>query len=86
MKKRLYRSTTDKKLFGVCGGLADYFGIDPVIIRVIWAAFVLFWGTGLLLYLIFAFVLPKDTDKPRVIDVDSDVREPKEKYKGPEID
>lgn len=86
MKKRLYRSTTDKKLFGVCGGLAEYFGIDPVIIRVIWAALVLFWGTGLLLYLIFAFVLPKDTDAPRVIDVDSDVREPKEKYKGPEID
>lgn len=86
MKKRLYRSTTDKKLFGVCGGLADYFGIDPVIIRVIWAVLVLFWGTGLLLYLIFAFVLPKDTDAPRVIDVDSDVREPKEKYKGPEID
>lgn len=86
MKKRLYRSTTDKKIFGVCGGLAEYFGIDPVIIRVIWAALVLFWGTGLLLYLIFAFVLPKDTDAPHVIDVDSDVREPKEKYKGPEID
>lgn len=86
MKKRLYRSTTDKKIFGVCGGLAEYFGIDPVIIRVIWAVLVLFWGTGLLLYLIFAFVLPKDTDAPRVIDVDSDVREPKEKYKGPEID
>lgn len=87
MKKRLYKSTTDKKIFGVCGGLAEYFNIDPVIIRVIWAVLVLFWGTGLLLYLIFAFVLPKDTDAPRVIDVDSDVREPKkDKYKGPEID
>lgn len=87
MKKRLYKSTTDKKIFGVCGGLAEYFDIDPVIIRVIWAVLVLFWGTGLLLYLIFAFVLPKDTDAPRVIDVDSDVREPKkDKYKGPEID
>ncbi len=87
MKKRLYRSTTDKKIFGVCGGLAEYFNIDPVIIRVVWAVFALFYGMGLLLYLIMAFVLPKDTETQRVIDVDSNVQEPKkDKYKGPEID
>ena len=37
VKKRLYRSKTDKKLCGVCAGVADYFGIDPTIVRVIWA-------------------------------------------------
>ena len=36
MKKRLYCSKTDKKLCGVCAGVADYFGIDPTIVRVIW--------------------------------------------------
>lgn len=86
MKKRLYKSTTDKKIFGVCGGLADYFNIDPVILRVIWAVLALCYGTGIVLYLVMAFVLPKDTDAPRVIDVESDVREPRDKYKGPEID
>ena len=36
MKKRLYRSRRDKKLAGVCGGVANYFGIDPIIVRLIW--------------------------------------------------
>ena len=79
MKKRLYCSKTDKKLCGVCAGVADYFGIDPTIVRVIWALLAFFYGTSILLYVIMALV----------IDVDSEVREPsekKEKYKGPEID
>lgn len=84
MKKRLYRSTTDKKIFGVCGGLAEYFNIDPVIIRVIWAVLALCYGTGLLLYLIMAFVVPVQ-GRGGVIDVESEVKEEK-KYKGPEID
>ena len=45
MKKRLYRSKTDKKLCGVCAGVADYFGIDPTIVRVIWALLAFFYGT-----------------------------------------
>ena len=84
MKKRLYRSKTDKKLCGVCAGVADYFGIDPTIVRVIWALLAFFYGTSILL-----FVVPEQPAGGGVIDVDSEVREPsekKEKYKGPEID
>lgn len=58
MEKRLYLSNTDKKIFGVCGGLAEYFSIDPTLVRVAWVLAVLFAGTGLLLYLILALVMP----------------------------
>jgi phage shock protein C, pspC len=89
VKKRLYRSKTDKKLCGVCAGVADYFGIDPTIVRVIWALLAFFYGTSILLYVIMALVVPEQPAGGGVIDVDSEVREPsekKEKYKGPEID
>lgn len=56
--RRLMRSSTDKKLGGVCAGLADYFDIDVTIIRVVWLLSVLCAGTGLLLYLILWIVLP----------------------------
>lgn len=58
MKKKLYRSLTNKKLCGVCGGLAEYFEMDATIIRLIWAILVVFAGTGLLLYIIAALVIP----------------------------
>ena len=58
MKKKLYRSLTNKKLCGVCGGLAEYFEMDATIIRFIWAILVVFAGTGLLLYIIAALVIP----------------------------
>jgi phage shock protein C len=48
----------DKKLFGVCSGLANYFNLDPTIMRIIFIAAFLFFGTGLLLYLIMALVMP----------------------------
>lgn len=60
MKKRLCKSTTDKKLFGVCGGLAQFLGVDPTIIRLIWAVLIFCAGTGLLAYIIAALVLPND--------------------------
>lgn len=56
--KKLYKSQTDRKLCGVCGGIAEYFGIDPTIIRLIWAIVALFYGTGILIYIIAALVLP----------------------------
>ena len=59
MKKRLYRSKTDKKLCGVCAGVAEYFGIDPTIVRVIWALLAFFYGTSILLYVIMALVVPE---------------------------
>ena len=58
--RRLYRSRTDRKIAGVCGGLAAYWGIDPVIPRLIWVAFVLAAGAGLLAYAICWIVIPKE--------------------------
>ncbi|MBO4831781.1 MAG: PspC domain-containing protein [Oscillospiraceae bacterium] len=57
-KKRLTRSLSDKKIFGVCGGLGKYFDVDPTIIRIIWAVSVLVYGFGLLVYLIAALIMP----------------------------
>lgn len=59
MQKKLYRSNTDRKLCGVCGGLAEYFDIDPTIIRLIFIFLTLFGGGGVLIYLICALVIPK---------------------------
>ncbi len=56
-KKRLYKSTVDRKLAGVCGGIAEYFDIDPTIVRLAWAGVVLVFGTGLLLYIVAAIVM-----------------------------
>ncbi|HEY2458493.1 MAG TPA: PspC domain-containing protein [Candidatus Acidoferrum sp.] len=56
--KRLMRSSTDKKIGGVCAGLADYFDLDPTIVRVVWLLAIFFAGTGLLVYVILWIVLP----------------------------
>lgn len=58
--KRLYKSRTDKKVAGVCGGIARYFDIDPTIIRVIWAILFFACGTGLLAYIIAAIVMSEE--------------------------
>ena len=57
MEKKLYKSSTDKKILGVCGGIAEYFDIDSSIVRIVWLVLVLFAGTGLLAYIICAIVL-----------------------------
>ena len=58
MNKKLYKSNMDKKLFGVCGGIAEYFNIDSTIVRLIWVILVFCFGTGVLAYLIAAIVMP----------------------------
>ena len=58
--KRLYRSRTDKKIAGVCGGIARYLDIDPVVPRLIWVIFALAFGTGLLAYVICWLVIPME--------------------------
>lgn len=58
MEKRLYRSRDDKMIAGVCGGIAEYFGIDPVIVRVILVVITLMGGAGVLAYLIMWAVVP----------------------------
>jgi phage shock protein PspC (stress-responsive transcriptional regulator) len=56
--KRLMRSSRDKKLGGVCAGVADYFDLDPTLVRIIWLLAVFCAGTGGLLYLILWIALP----------------------------
>ena len=58
--KKLYRSRTDRKVAGVCAGIADYLDIDPTLVRLIWVATVLFAGGGILGYLIAWIVLPEE--------------------------
>lgn len=60
--KKLYLSNYDKKICGVCGGVAEYFGIDATIIRLLWAVLGLVYGTGVLAYFIAALVIPKNPD------------------------
>jgi phage shock protein PspC (stress-responsive transcriptional regulator) len=62
MEKRLTKSTTNKMLAGVCGGLAEYFQVDPTIIRLLWVLFSLCGGSGVLAYIIAAIIIPKGPD------------------------
>ena len=56
--KKLYRNEEKRIIAGVCAGVADYFSIDPSIVRVIWTFVCLCGGTGLLLYLVCALIIP----------------------------
>ncbi len=57
--KRLYRSKKDKVLGGVCGGIGEYFGIDPVLFRVLWVLSIFFAGFGILAYIICWIIIPE---------------------------
>ncbi len=59
MKKKLYKSSTDKKLAGVCAGVAEYFELDSTIIRMAWLFFTILGGSGILAYIIAAIVMPE---------------------------
>ena len=58
MNKKLYKSNTNKMLEGVCGGIAEYFGVDPTIVRLAWVVFCALGGSGLLAYIIAAIIIP----------------------------
>lgn len=60
MEKKLYKSNQNKMLDGVCGGIAEYFGIDPTVVRLIWALFNLMGGCGILAYIIAAVIIPRN--------------------------
>ena len=60
-EKKLYKSSTDKKLAGVCGGIEEYFNIDSTLVRLGWVVFSLLGGSGLLAYIIAAIIMP---DRP----------------------
>ena len=59
--KTLYKSSTDKKIAGVCGGIAEYFNIDSTLVRLGWVVFCALGGSGLLAYIIAALIMP---DRP----------------------
>lgn len=69
MMKKLYRSKTDVKISGICGGIAEYLGIDSTIVRVLWVlgSFLTALMFGLLLYVVCVFIIPED---PGYIDAD----------------
>ena len=63
MEKKLYKSSTDKKILGVCGGIAEYFGVDSTIIRIVAVLLALSGGMGFLTYLILGFLFMSDKPK-----------------------
>jgi phage shock protein C len=58
--RKLYRSTTNRKLAGVCGGLAQYFNVDATLIRVLFVLLAVLGGSGLVLYLAMWIIVPKE--------------------------
>ena len=62
MNKRIYKNREKKMLCGVCAGLAEYFDIDPTLVRVLWAVISLGYGIGLLAYIICAIVFPDKSE------------------------
>ena len=63
MEKRLYRSKSDRMIWGVCGGLAEYFDVDPTLIRIIAVLSIFISGAGILAYIILAIVVPSESSK-----------------------
>jgi phage shock protein C len=60
VRERLYRSRTDRILFGVAGGMAEWLDVDPSVVRLVWALLVVFGGAGIILYIIAAIVIPEE--------------------------
>lgn len=58
MTKKLYRSRDERMIWGVCGGLAKYFDVDPTLVRVLWVLLLFLGGWGILAYIILAIVVP----------------------------
>jgi phage shock protein PspC (stress-responsive transcriptional regulator) len=62
-ERRLYRSKENRVLFGVCGGIGEYFDVDPTIIRIIFVLFSIWGGIGIVLYIVGLIVIPESRDK-----------------------
>ena len=60
MDRRLYKSNENKMIDGVCGGLAEYFDIDPTLVRLGWVLFCALGGSGILAYIIAAIIIPRN--------------------------
>ena len=59
MDKKLRKSQTNKKICGICGGIGEYFNIDPTVVRLLWILFSVLGGAGVLAYIIAAIVIPE---------------------------
>ena len=59
--KRLYRSESSRMLCGVCAGIAEYFNLDPTLIRLAWALFCILGGSGVLVYILAAIIIPPES-------------------------
>ena len=69
---RLTRSRSNRVIAGVCGGIAEHFGLDPVLVRLAWVALILFGGGGVLLYIVAWIIMPEaEGDAPPVSSVAS---------------
>ena len=77
MSTRITKSKTDKVIDGVCGGLAEYFGIDSVLVRLVFVVLLFFNGLGLMLYIILVIIMPGDgqVDKPPKETIQENVQE-----------
>ncbi len=64
MNKRLQRSRTEKMIGGVCGGLAEYFSVDPTIVRILWVLITLLGGAGIILYVVLWVIMPLERPGP----------------------
>ena len=61
MKKKLHNSRNNRMIAGICGGLGEYFGIDPTMIRLGWVLFCAMGGSGIVAYIIAAIIIPEYT-------------------------
>ena len=59
MQKKLYRNTDSKIIAGVCSGIAEYDGVDPTVVRILWILFCAIGGSGILAYIIAAIIMPE---------------------------
>lgn len=62
MGKKLYKSNKNKMLDGVCGGIAEYFNIDPTLVRLGWVVFCALGDSGVLAYIVAALIIPRDPE------------------------
>ena len=61
MEKRLYKSRENRMVGGVCGGIAEYFNVDPTLVRLAWVVLAALFGSGILAYIIAAIIIPERT-------------------------
>ncbi len=66
--KLLYRSRSQKMIWGICGGMAEYLSVDPTVVRLLFVLAAIVWGGGLLAYVVLYFVVPEApiTSEPEV--------------------